>query len=78
MKTIQQALSNGGRDKFFAELNALLLDGWRAVPGTFNHTRVPGVPTANTPARFINEHGVMFEPFFFIVIEREEEGNGGE
>jgi hypothetical protein len=71
-KVVQQVIHGHSRERFHAELNELLLDGWRVVVGSYNFTRVPGVPSANTPARYINEHGVTYEPHYFIAIEREE------
>ncbi len=69
---LQQVVTMTGCRRFLEEINGLLMDGWRIVPGSYYHTRVPAVPRADTPTRFISRDGVTFEDSYFIAIERDE------
>lgn len=71
-RLLQQAMAGVRLGEFLQEVNALLLDGWRVVPGTYYHTRVPTIARDNTPAIWVTANGTTYRDHYFIVLEREE------
>lgn len=69
----QQIVMNSSPRFFREEVNGLLLDGWRVVPGTYYHTRVLGMADERTPKHFIDEEGYTWRDHYFIALEREHE-----
>lgn len=70
--TFQQIVIEGRRDVFTEKVNALLMDGWRVVPGTYATHTVEKVADSLTPPHLVTPAGTVFLPFFFIAIERTE------
>lgn len=69
MATIQQIVLKGRQDEFEAEVNRLLLDGWRVVPGTFAVGTVEQVAAENAPPKYVTVGGTSFWSRYFITLE---------
>jgi hypothetical protein len=67
---MQVALIKNRRQEFENELNALLLDGWRVVPGTFAIVSVEVVAHPNCPPHMVSPGGTTFDRTHFITLER--------
>ncbi len=61
---------NDRQDMFEQDVNALLMDGWRVVPGTFAVCSFE--QAANATHRFQTPAGTTFRNKFFITLERTE------
>jgi hypothetical protein len=72
IRRVQAVVMNSSSRFFREEVNGLLLDGWRVVPGTYYHTRVLGLADERTPRHFVDEDGCTWRDHFFIAIERDE------
>lgn len=71
--TIQQIVMEMRPQIFADEVNKLLLDGWRVVPGTFQVASVEGTAGPNENPQFVTNRGTTFRREFFVVLELEQE-----
>lgn len=69
---MQQALMDYRGDRFMDNLNALMMDGWRIVPGTFYATSVEQQASANVPDRFRTARGTCFDKVFVVCLQNDE------
>lgn len=68
---MQQALMDFRSDRFMTNLNALLMDGWTIVPGSFYATSVEQA-SVNVPERLRTPHGTFFDKVFFVCVQNDE------
>lgn len=66
---MQQLILMNQRDDFLKEVNGLLMDGWKVVPGTLviGTMRVGALPT--TPKHFVLPDGTTIFKNFSVVVE---------
>jgi hypothetical protein len=70
---LQQVVIGTGIRGFLEEVNGLLLDGWRVVPGTFNCSTVCEAARPYDSREFVDPAGHTWRQRLFVVIERDEE-----
>lgn len=68
---MQQLIMDTNPHRFQKEVNALMMDGWKVVPGTMYGVSLPKVAGINVPERFIIE-GLTFIQVYSVVLENEE------
>lgn len=67
---MQQLVMRAGHKNFCDEVNALLLDGWKVVPGTMYVVSLPKVATEHTPPAYVLG-GLTFVQVHSVVLENE-------
>jgi hypothetical protein len=66
---MQQAIMNADPRKFLDELNAVLLDGWEIVPGSWGASALQQVqPADNMRSKYTLPDGTTYVKFFFCVV----------
>jgi hypothetical protein len=76
MSTFQQIVMVGGKKPFAEEVNALLMDGWKVVPGTFAIAIIEQVSRPDFPHACVTPRGTVMLQQHFIVLERTETSEG--
>lgn len=70
--TFQQIFTASGRETFEREVNKMLMDGWKVVPGTWNVASIERIANDDTPRQMVGPRGTCFLPTYFITLERTE------
>lgn len=69
---MHQAIMNADPRKFLDELNAVLLDGWEIVPGSWGAQSCQQVqPADNMRSKYTLPDGTTYVKFFFCVVHDE-------
>jgi hypothetical protein len=66
---MQQAIMHADPRKFLEDLNAVLLDGWEIVPGSWGASACQQVqPADNLRSKYTLADGTTYVKFFFCVV----------
>lgn len=57
----------------YQEVNGLLAEGWRVVPGSIYAVSLRAVPGPNSPPEQISPNGVRYVFNYFAVLERQDD-----
>ena len=68
---MQQMLMDSNPHRFKREVNELLMDGWKVVPGTMHCASLPKVAGLNVPDRFVIE-GLTFLQVYSVTLENDD------
>ena len=66
---MQQALMDYDPRRFLDNLNAVLMDGWTIVPGSWGCGSVDQVPGPAVPAKYVFPNGRAIQRYFFCCVE---------
>lgn len=69
---MQQLVVQSSQFHFAREVNELLMDGWRVVPGTAFSGSVEIVPRERTHPGDILPNGRALRPVYMVAVERED------
>lgn len=69
---MQQIVVENSRQRFVEEVNALLMDGWRVIPGTTLIAGLEMVAYPDQPSRYTLPNGTTRVVQYSIVLERDD------
>lgn len=69
---IQQIVIHISTNYFLNEVNGLLLDGWRVVPGTFSCSTNRVLADTRVPQQYVDQDGCCWRQTLFVVLEMDE------
>ena len=69
---MQQLIMRNSQKNFHEEVNALLMDGWRIVPGTLYATTIEKAGTPDPQCWYRLPDGRSLQPVFCVVVENDE------
>lgn len=69
---MQQLIVENSQAKFLEEVNALMMDGWQAVPGTTLIVGMAMVAFPDQPTRYALPDGTTRVVKYSIVLERDD------